>query len=1033
MSNNSIGQKDPSIIYRTEEKITSNTPYNPFLSEDSSPKNKDIICLDTPENSEEDISIKENLNNSNERALLKAGLTTKENLEENNNINTEKEDQIPSPKNTEELFDMVAKNKKEEKEEKNWFNRDGRNEKDEYAENHLKKIIEDHKKIVELKKDISVSISELESIQFNMYYVKVYSKEPPILLKDKLRPRIKFDNLKNVPDVLRQNLKFLQYEYLTPVQRVIMPYIQYGKDIVCVTETGSGKTLSYLFSIVGQMLIQGVPNNPYLKENETNESNNEDKNNKNKDFEKIVAYPICLIIVPSRELALQISKESKLLTQNTGIRTVEIVGGDKALHQLIELSKGCDILVCTPMRIQYYLKIGKIDLKMVKYLVLDEADKMLSFEFYYQLKGIFDKLPKKKFRQNLLFSATLDDDVKGIANYCLNNYYYFNSIKECPKTIKHMFFYCKETEDKFDKLLSFLKDKENRNKSILIFLNNKSGVDEMMKSLQDENIKACSIHGGKTALDRNRAIRDFSLGNKKILVSTDLISRGLDFPNIYCVINFDVPYTIEDYIHRIGRTGRLGQKGLAITYLDRIDDTNKENLINLLNNLGQEIPSWINDVEYQRKNNFLENKKDSFIKSDFNNRNDNNNTEINNEFNDNENSKDNNYNNRRNNNYNGNNWNDNKRNNFNNDNNNNNSQRGMNRNNNNYHNNYRKDRGNQNNNWDSNNRNNNRNNRNHNNYNNTNKNNEWSNNTNKKDNWNNNKDEWNNNTNKKDSWNNNNDEWNNNKNKKDNWNNNNDEWNNFSNNNDEWNNDKNKNNEWNNDNTNKKDNWNNNNNERNKDNWNNNNGWNNENTNKNNKWNNDTNKNNEWNNDSNKNNEWNSDSNNNNEWNNDNTNNNTNNNEVPEDAYEELFIRGINYNSEENDLRNTFSKYGEIVRCKILKDKETNKSKGIGFVKFKEKYQAYNAMKDAGNIECQGRKLKLNFANNKNRDNPTGNKNNNFERNKKRNFENKRNNNFSNKNNKEDNNNENSQWNEKINERERSREKVINVEDIDAW
>ena len=154
---------------------------------------------------------------------------------------------------------------------------------------------------------------------------------------------------------------------------------------------------------------------------------------------------------------------------------------------------------------------------------------------------------------------------------------------------------------------------------------------------------------------------------------------------------------------------------------------------------------------------------------------------------------------------------------------------------------------------------------------------------------------------------------------------------------------------------------------------------------------------------------------------------------MPEDAYEELFIRGINYNSEENDLRNTFSKYGEVVRCKILKDKETNKSKGIGFVKFKEKYQAYNAMKDAGNIQCQGRKLKLNYANNRNRDNPTGNKNNNFDRNKKRNFENKRNNNFSNKNNKEENNNENSQWNEKINERERRREKVINVEDLYAW
>ena len=975
MSNNSIGQKDQSIIYRSEEKITSNTPYNPFLSEDSSPKNKDIINLDTPDNTEEEISIKEeNLNNSNERAILKAGLTIQENLEENNNIsntekeNEEKEDQIPLPKNTEELFDIVSKNKKEEKEENNWFNRDGRKEKDEYAENNLKKIIEDHKKITELKKDISVSISELESIQFNMYYVKVYSKEPPLLLKDKLRPRIKFDNLKNVPDVLRQNLKFLQYEYLTPVQRVIMPYIQYGKDIVCVTETGSGKTLSYLFSIVGQMLIQGVPNNPYLKESKTNENNNVDINNKNKDFEKIVAYPICLIIVPSRELALQISRECKLLTQNTGIKTVEIVGGDKAVHQLIELSKGCDILVCTPMRIQHYLKTGKIDLKMVKYLVLDEADKMLSYEFYYQLKGIFDKLPKKKFRQNLLFSATLDDEVKGIANYCLNNYYYFNSIKECPKTIKHMFFYCKEAEDKFEKLLNFLKDEDNKDKSILIFLNNKNGVDEMMKSLQQENIKACSIHGEKTASDRNRAIRDFSLGYKKILISTDLISRGLDFPNIYCVINFDVPYTIEDYIHRIGRTGRLGQKGLAITYLDRIDDTNKENLINLLNNLGQEIPSWINDVEYQRRTNLLENKKEIFIKKDFNNRN-NTNNEINNEFNDN---------NKRNHND----WNDNKRNNFNNDNNN---QRGWNRNNynNNYNNNYRKEGRTQNNNWNSKNRNDNRNNRNNNNYKNSNKNKEW----------NNNNDEWNNNTN-------NNDEWNNNTNKNDDWNNN----------------------------TNNNDNWNNNNNTKN------NNDWSNNNTNKNDEWNNDTNNNDEWNNNTKNNDDWNNDNTNkNNDWNSDNQNNNDNNKEVPEDAFEELFIRGINYNSEENDLRNTFSIYGEVIRCKILRDKETNKSKGIGFVKFKEKYQAYKAMKDSNNIECQGRKLKLNYSNNRNRDNNTGNKTNNFNNNKNRNFENKRNNNYSNKNNKEDNNNEKDEWNEKINKRERSREKIINNEDIDAW
>ena len=622
-------QNDPkdinNLVISSTEKILTNIPFNPFVSKsdenNSSPKNPDYINIDTPSNSKEVSIVEENLNTSNERKKLKEDLTSKEN-DKNTNINEmnlENEEDTPSPPPcTEDVFNLINKNKKEEN-EKTWFNRDGRKEKDEYAENALKKIMTEHEKMLKLKNDITNTIAELESIQFNMYYVKVYSKDNPILLKDKIRPRIKFDNLKHVPDVLRQNLKLLQYEYLTPVQRVIMPYIQYGKDIVCITETGSGKTLSYLFSIIGQMLIEGIPNNPYLKKDISldNDNNNENKNNS---LQNVVAYPICLIIVPSRELATQISKESKKLSQNSGIKTVEIIGGDKRIHQLIELSKGCDILVCTPMKLIQYLNSGNIELKLVKYLVLDEADKMLNYEFYVQLKEIFDKLPGKKFRQNLLFSATFNDDVKGIARYCLNNYYYFNSIKECPKTIKHMFYYCKGTETKFQQLINFLKKDENKDKSILIFMNNKKGVDEMFKILQEENMPVCSIHGAKTQADRNKSIREFSLGYKKILISTDLISRGIDFPYIYCVINFDVPSNIEDYIHRIGRTGRLGQKGLAITYLDRIDDTNKENLLKLLNNLNEDIPSWINDVEYKKKNEFhLDNSlKDSFFEKQFN-------------------------------------------------------------------------------------------------------------------------------------------------------------------------------------------------------------------------------------------------------------------------------------------------------------------------------------------------------------------------------------------------------------------------------
>ena len=878
----------PGIIYNSKEKILTNTPFNPFKSENSSPQNKEIISIE-PQSSE-DISFKEeNLNSSNEREKLKAGLSTKDYNKENNTnnieIEDEKEDKIDIPKNTEDLFENTTKNKKEEN-NITWFNRDGRKEKDEYAEKDLKKIMSDYNKISKLKQDTFISMSELESIQFNIYYVKVYSKESPILLQDKLRPRIKFDNLKNVPDILRQNLKLLKYEYLTPVQRVIMPYIQYGKDIVCVSETGSGKTLSYLFSIIGQMLIQGVPSNPYLTANKNNEDNNNENNNKDNNFKNIVAYPICLIIVPSRELALQIAKESKLLAQNTGIKTVDIIGGNKRVHQLIDLSKGCDILVGTPMRLQQYLNMGKIDLKLVKYLILDEADKMLSYEFYHQLKDIFDNLPKKKFRQNLLYSATFNDDVKGIAYYCLNNYYYFNSIKECPKTIKHKFVFCEETENKFENLLKFLKDKENLNKSILIFMNNRKGVDEMMKVLREENIQACSIHGGKTQTDRNKSLRDFTLGYKKILVSTDLLSRGLDFPNIYCVINFDVPNTIEDYIHRIGRTGRLGQKGLAITYLDRIDDTNKENLINLLNNLGEEIPSWINDVEYRGRFNFIEQKNEELNKRNNNHSNLNDNS-INNFNNEQNNSKFN--------------WTANKRNNFND--NKNSIRKNENDNdwdnNTNYNNNFKKEERTLNNNFNSNNSSFNR-------YNRIDKNNF-----------------------KRNEKNNNNDN------------------SNIQNNNDVWNID-------------------------------------------------------------------------------------NNSNEIPANAFEELFIRGINYQSEEKDIRDTFSKYGEIVHCKILRDKETNKSKGKGFVKFKEKFQAYNAMKDADNLECQGRKLKINYSNERNGEKNTRNQNINFN-NKNRNFQNKRNNNFANNNNRGNNNDDDNGWNEKTKERERRRDKEDKNEDIDSW
>ena len=173
---------------------------------------------------------------------------------------------------------------------------------------------------------------------------------------------------------------------------------------------------------------------------------------------------------------------------NTGIKTVSITGGDKKSIQYVELSKGCDILVCTPLRLTDFLISGKINLNLVKYLVLDEAEKLLEPDFFEQLKNIFDKLPKRKFRQNLLFSATFNEDVKGIAKYCLNNYYYFNPLLEAPKQIKHEFYHFMNGLEKIENLINYLKKDEIKDKSIIIFMNSKKDSESLKRALEEENI-----------------------------------------------------------------------------------------------------------------------------------------------------------------------------------------------------------------------------------------------------------------------------------------------------------------------------------------------------------------------------------------------------------------------------------------------------------------------------------------------------------------------------------------------------------------
>ena len=517
---------------------------------------------------------------------------------------------LPEAKAAADTFALCNENKENKM---TWYNRDGRNnEKDPFIEKEIERLLKEHDIYTSRKQD---KTSEMESLEFKAYYVKIYSNEPPEELPEKKRPKIRFDDMNKLPEELAKNVKRLKFDYLTPIQRMVMPYIQVGKDIVCIAETGSGKTVSYLFPIIGQMLISGVPENPFInsespKEEEKKESNenkeeSKDGEKKKSYFAKKTAYPLCLVLVPTRELAIQVSKESKKLSFNTGIRTVAIYGGDMKKFQTIELSKGCDIMVATPGRLIDLLEKGLISLKMVKYLIMDEADRMLDQNFYNDIKNIISHTTKRKERQNLLFSATFNDDIKGLAKYFLNNYYYFRPVLESPKQIKHDFIRVQNDEDKKNALIKFLKDPETKDKSVLIFLRTKNGVDELGNIMKEENISCCTIHGDKMQADRIKSINEFSAGKKNVLIATDVASRGLDFPSVYCVVNFDLPQTNDDYIHRVGRTGRIGQEGKALTFIDGMDETNRMKLIHFLKNQGQEVPEWIDDSISQKKYRFF--------------------------------------------------------------------------------------------------------------------------------------------------------------------------------------------------------------------------------------------------------------------------------------------------------------------------------------------------------------------------------------------------------------------------------------------
>lgn len=326
------------------------------------------------------------------------------------------------------------------------------------------------------------------------------------------------------------------YTTATPVQEKVIPPIIAGKDILACAQTGTGKTAAFLLPILHRLITE-----PHA----TNKIN-------------------CLIIVPTRELAVQIAQSLEGMSYFTSVSSIAVYGGSNGALFTAEkkaLTSGADIVICTPGRMIAHLNMGYVKLDGVKYLVLDEADRMLDMGFSDDIIKITSFLPKQ--RQNLLFSATMPDKIRKLALRILHQPEEINiAISKPPEKIVQEAFVCFE-QQKPALIKHILKQKQFG--SIIIFCSRKQNVKQLSQELLRARFSVGEIHSDLEQDKREQVLMDFKNKKLKMLVATDILSRGIDIEDIDLVINYDVPNDAEDYIHRIGRTARAATDGTAYT------------------------------------------------------------------------------------------------------------------------------------------------------------------------------------------------------------------------------------------------------------------------------------------------------------------------------------------------------------------------------------------------------------------------------------------------------------------------------------
>lgn len=347
---------------------------------------------------------------------------------------------------------------------------------------------------------------------------------------------MKFEDYR-ISDEIKKSLEKLGFRKPTDIQYKALPPIMRGEDVLAIAQTGTGKTAAFAIPILDRLQFA--------------------KNRRRDDGIK------CVVMVPTRELALQITEVFQQIGRHTRVETFCVFGGVEQGPQIAKLEAGIDILVATPGRLFDLVSQGYIKLDRIEILVLDEADHMLDLGFIHDIRQLITKLPRK--RQTLFFSATINEKIKELAYSLVNKPVRIQISPKDPvsKNVDHSVMYVEMDEKRF-----FLERvvKENPDKKILAFVRTQVRAERVVAAMERVGIVAVSMHGGKEQKDRTDVMKRFKKGDVKLLIATDVSSRGIDIPNVDYVVNYDLPDVPENYVHRVGRTGRGTAKGIAVSF-----------------------------------------------------------------------------------------------------------------------------------------------------------------------------------------------------------------------------------------------------------------------------------------------------------------------------------------------------------------------------------------------------------------------------------------------------------------------------------